>query len=209
MVPILLLAAAALLIAMQKLLHLVRVPRPNPKEVAGLLEAVRVRDGDTARRRAGRLRGPEGAMLRAGVEHLLGAKELIEELMFEKMLEARQNLQSRLSFISLTAASAPLLGLLGTVTGIINTFKLITVFGTGDAKTLSSGISEALITTEFGLIVAIPALLLHAYLSRRSKRLVDHMEQSAVALLNSLPADVALETPAESGTPAESTAASR
>jgi len=76
------------------------------------------------------------------------------------------------------------LGLLGTVTGIINTFKLITVFGTGDVKTLSGGISEALITTKFGLIVAIPSLLLHAFLSRKARGVVDQMEKAAVAFIN-------------------------
>jgi biopolymer transport protein ExbB len=88
--------------------------------------------------------------------------------------------------VAISAASAPLLGLLGTVTGIMNTFKLITVFGTGDVKTLSSGISEALITTEYGLIVAIPSLLLHAYLSRKARSIGDEMEKNALALMNEI-----------------------
>jgi biopolymer transport protein ExbB len=91
-----------------------------------------------------------------------------------------------LPFVAICATSAPLLGLLGTVTGIMNTFSLMTVFGTGDPKTLSSGISEALITTEYGLIVAIPSLLLHAFLSRRARRVLDEMEQVAIAFLNQL-----------------------
>jgi biopolymer transport protein ExbB len=73
---------------------------------------------------------------------------------------------------------------LGTVTGIINTFKLISAFGSGDAKTLSGGISEALVTTEFGLIVAIPSLLLHAFLNRKAKSHIDRMESIAVAVMN-------------------------
>ena len=79
-----------------------------------------------------------------------------------------------------------MLGLLGTVTGMIQTFKLITVFGTGDAKSLSSGISEALITTEFGLYVAIPALLAQALLSRKAKGTLSEMEQTSVAFVNGL-----------------------
>ena len=70
------------------------------------------------------------------------------------------------------------------MTGIINTFKLITVFGSGDVKTLSGGISEALITTEFGLIVAIPSLLLSAFLSRKARGLLDRMEGIALSFLN-------------------------
>jgi biopolymer transport protein ExbB len=104
--------------------------------------------------------------------------------MYEKMLDTRLKLQSYLPFVALAASAAPLLGLLGTVTGMINTFKLITVFGSGDARTLSSGISEALVTTEFGLIVAIPSLLLYAFLSRKARRLTDLMEKTAVSFLN-------------------------
>jgi hypothetical protein len=70
------------------------------------------------------------------------------------------------------------------VTGIINTFKLITVFGIGDVKTLSGGISEALITTKFGLIVAVPSLLLHAFLSRKARSAIDQMEKAAIAFAN-------------------------
>ena len=71
--------------------------------------------------------------------------------------------------------------------GLINTFNLISVFGTGDPRMLSSGISEALITTMYGLIVAIPALLLHAVVSRKAKGLLASMEQAAVAFVNGTP----------------------
>jgi len=123
-------------------------------------------------------------MLTAGVEHLREPRELIEEVMYETVLTTKLKLQSFLPFIAICAASAPLLGLLGTVTGIINTFKLITVFGSGDVKSLSGGISEALITTKFGLIVAIPSLLIHAFLSRSAKTITDRMEKAAVAFIN-------------------------
>jgi biopolymer transport protein ExbB len=125
-------------------------------------------------------------MLSAGVAQFDAPKDLIEEVMFEKLLHARTRLQRALPFIAVSAASAPLLGLLGTVTGIINTFKLLTVFGSGDVKMLSGGISEALITTEFGLIVAIPTLLSHAFLSRRARAVTDRMEQLAIAFLSEL-----------------------
>ena len=106
--------------------------------------------------------------------------------MYEKVLSTRLKIQSMLPFVAMSATCAPLLGLLGTVTGIIRTFKLITVFGSGDAKTLSSGISEALITTEFGLIVAIPSLLLHAFLSRKARGVIDQMEKATVAFINQI-----------------------
>ena len=123
-------------------------------------------------------------MLRVGADNLRQPRELIEEVMYEVVLKARLKLQSMLPFIAICAASAPLLGLLGTVTGIINTFKKLMIFGSGDVKSLSGGISEALITTKFGLIVAIPSLLLHAYLSRKAKRVVGDMETSAIEFVN-------------------------
>ena len=135
---------------------------------------------------AASIRGPAGEMLSAGIEHIQEPRDLVEEIMYEKILAAKLKLQSFLPFVAISASSAPLLGLLGTVTGIINTFKLITIFGSGDVKTLSGGISEALITTEFGLIVAIPSLLFHAFLSRKARGMLDQMEKAAVSLINQL-----------------------
>ena len=68
----------------------------------------------------------------------------------------------------------------------IKTFNLITIFGTGDAKSLSSGISEALVTTELGLCVAIPSLILHGLLSRMARQKIGDMEQTAVGFVNGL-----------------------
>jgi len=184
MVPIFALAAAALLVALYKWTRLAVLRRPSRKQVAALLDAVARRDEGAARERAAALKGPVGKMLAAGVEHLREPRELIEEMMYERVLTTRLALERGLSFIAISAASAPLLGLLGTVTGIITTFKLITVFGSGDVKTLSGGISEALITTEFGLIVAIPSLLLHAFLSRKVRGIIGQMETAAVGLVN-------------------------
>jgi len=184
MIPILVLAGAALIVALLKWFQLTRVRTPSRKAVTGLLEATKRGDYAEAGKRALTIQGPTGEMLRAGLDEVSRPKAFIEEVMFERMLETRLRLQGFLPFIAVSAASAPLLGLLGTVTGMINTFKMITVFGTGDAKTLSSGISEALITTEFGLVIAIPSLLLHAFLSRKARRFIDGMEKTAVSLLN-------------------------
>lgn len=86
--------------------------------------------------------------------------------------------------LEVVIGAAPLLGLLGTVTGMIDTFRVITLFGTSDPRLMSGGISEALTTTELGLAVAIPIMLLHAYISRRADHLIGEMEEKAVQLTN-------------------------
>ena len=184
MVPIFVLAGLALLVVLYKWGSMAFVSRARAASVQALFAAVARRDQAGAVAAAQAIKGPTGEMLQLGAAHLSEPRELIEELMYEKVMAARLKLTSMLPFVAISASSAPLLGLLGTVTGIMQTFKLITVFGTGDVKTLSSGISEALITTEYGLIVAIPSLLLHAFLSRKAKRLVDDMEKAALGFLN-------------------------
>lgn len=186
MYPILTLAFAALFVAVFKWLQLARIRKPSEKRIDTLLHAVAEHDDKTAAAEAAAVGGPTGRMLSVGVEHIKEPPALIEEVMYEKILTAKMKLNRFLPFVAISAAAAPLLGLLGTVTGIINTFKLITVFGSGDVKMLSGGISEALITTEFGLIVAIPSLLLHAFLSRKARATVARMEKAAIAFINQI-----------------------
>lgn len=184
--PILLFAFLATVTAAFKFFEIYTIKMPKPGSLHDILQALNAGDRDKAMDLARNIQGPSRQMLIDAVEHADESKELIEEVMYERMLELQPRLERMLPFIAVTAATAPLMGLLGTVTGMINTFKLITVFGTGDAKQLSSGISEALITTEFGLIVAIPALISHALLNRRSQAVMATMERMAVAFVNGL-----------------------
>ncbi len=110
-------------------------------------------------------------------------EEHLEARLYAVSLEIQAPLERYLGVLSVSAAAAPLLGLLGTVTGMIHTFRLITMFGTGDARLLSGGISEALVTTEAGLMVAIPALLVHAWCVRRVRRNASLHKQAALCLL--------------------------
>lgn len=186
MVPILGMAFAALAVAICKWIQLSRLRSPSDKQVKELLQAIADEDSARAAAVAGSVNGPAGDMLGAGIEHIDEPRELVEEVMFEQVLSAKLKLEKFLPFVAISASAAPLLGLLGTVTGIINTFKLITVFGSGDVKSLSGGISEALVTTMWGLIVAIPSLLLHAFLSRKARGIIDQMEKCAVSFMNQL-----------------------
>lgn len=184
--PILTFALLAFLTASFKVYEIYTVRMPEPGTLHHILKLLNDGKDKEAREYAESIPGPVGRMMRDAVDHADESKELVEEVMYERMLEVQPKLERLLPFIAVTAATAPLMGLLGTVTGMINTFKLITIFGTGDAKSLSSGISEALVTTEFGLIVAIPSLILHALLSRRAQGVMANMERMAVAYVNGL-----------------------
>ncbi|MEM9159914.1 MAG: MotA/TolQ/ExbB proton channel family protein [Verrucomicrobiota bacterium] len=189
--PILAFALLATAVACFKALEIYTIKKPSTEEVGKLFSSIKEADQPEAIKIANSMPGPLGKMFQAGTKNIFEDKETVEEILYEEMLDTKPKINRLLPFIAVTAATAPLMGLLGTVTGMINTFKLITIFGTGDAKSLSSGISEALITTEFGLIVAIPALIMHAILSRRAGSLIGDMEKSGVAFINSLPKEKA------------------
>jgi biopolymer transport protein ExbB len=108
----------------------------------------------------------------------------MESIVYEAILQESGPLDRFGSAILVIASVAPLLGLLGTVTGMIETFDMITEFGTGDPKLLSEGIAIALVTTELGLIVAIPALLLGSVLSAWARNIKRDMEHSALRITN-------------------------
>lgn len=108
----------------------------------------------------------------------------MENVLQEAILGEIPRIERFLSTLGMLAAIAPLLGLLGTVTGMINTFHVITYFGAGDPRMMSGGISEALVTTMLGLTVAIPIMLFHTLLSRRVETQIGTMEEKAVAFVN-------------------------
>ncbi|HAT08509.1 MAG TPA: flagellar motor protein MotA [Rhodobiaceae bacterium] len=109
--------------------------------------------------------------------------ETLELKLDDAILKEMPALERNLSLLKLLAGVAPLMGLLGTVTGMILTFQAITLFGTGDPKLMAGGISQALITTVLGLIVAIPILLLHAVAATRSREIVQILEEQAAGLI--------------------------
>lgn len=115
--------------------------------------------------------------------------EALEARMDELLLREASGLERGLSWVKLLAAMAPLLGLLGTVTGMIATFQAITLFGTGDPSMMASGISQALMTTVLGLVTAVPLLLAHLLLQGRSRQLARTLEAEASAWLASRLAD--------------------
>ncbi|NDV19831.1 flagellar motor protein MotA [Pseudodesulfovibrio sp. JC047] len=121
------------------------------------------------------------------LKYVGNTREIIENAFQEGLLKELPMLERFLPTLNVLAAVAPLLGLLGTVTGMINTFQIITVYGTGDPRMMSGGISEALVTTQLGLAVAVPIMILHHILERRVDRIIGDMEEKgtgfAVALM--------------------------
>lgn len=186
-VPILTFACLSIIASALKFIQIYKIKLPEKGSLHQILSKLKDGDNSAAAEAAKAIPYPIGDMLTQGVIHYKEPKELVEEVMYESVLETQPKLEKYLPLIAICAATAPLLGLLGTVTGMINTFQLITLFGTGDAQSLSSGISEALITTEFGLIVAIPALIMHALLSRKVAAVMSDMEKFAVIFVNGLP----------------------
>ncbi|MDQ8194292.1 MotA/TolQ/ExbB proton channel family protein [Coraliomargarita sp. SDUM461004] len=178
------LGAFCMLLAALKVIEVTSFKTPSSEQVQSVIKQIEAKDLKAAYSAAESIGGVGGAILRKGVENADEKRGTLEEILYEKILAARPKLERFLPFMALTAAAAPLLGLLGTVTGMINTFKLITVFGTGDASNLASGISQALVTTELGLVVAIPALIIHGLLARMAKQKIGDLEQIAVGFIN-------------------------
>jgi len=187
MAPLLAIGLAIFSVALFKWIQLTRIRLAKESDLQRVLRHLEKGEQDNALAHARSIPGLAGDMLATAVEHVDEKKEYIEEILYEKMLGARTKLERGLSFLALTATVGPLMGLLGTVMGMIATFKLISSFGSGDPKVLASGISEALIATASGMIVAIPALLLHAFLSRKAKGIIGSMEQTAVGFINGVP----------------------
>ncbi len=127
---------------------------------------------------------PLARVLLAGLQARHLEREDLENVLQEGILKEIPGLERFLSSLSMLAAIAPLLGLLGTVTGMINVFHIITLHGASDPRMMSGGISEALVTTMLGLTVAIPIMLFHTLLSRRVETQISTIEEKSVAFVN-------------------------
>jgi biopolymer transport protein ExbB len=184
--PIAFFGVLAVAVTAFKLLDITSIkplPATTLDEILGLVRQDKIPD---ALHLVSKIDGPAAAMLKTGLQNVHLSKELLEEFLFETLLSVKPKLERGVTSITLAASVAPLLGLLGTVTGMIETFKLLTLFGTGDAKSLSSGISQALITTEYGLVVAIPALILGAIVSRMVANRMANLESTMITFANGI-----------------------
>jgi len=126
---------------------------------------------------------PLGRVLAAYESNRGADTETIELKLSEAALKEMPDLTKGLLFIKVVAAVAPLMGLLGTVTGMIKTFQVITLYGAGDPKMMAGGISQALMTTVLGLCVAIPMVLLHTVVSGKSRKIVNILQSQSAGLV--------------------------
>ncbi|MEE8338778.1 MAG: MotA/TolQ/ExbB proton channel family protein [Xanthomonadales bacterium] len=126
---------------------------------------------------------PLGRVLAVYSDHPDVDIETLELKLDEAILRETAPIETGLSFIKVLYVVAPLLGLLGTVVGMIGTFQMITLFGTGDPRMMAGGISTALVTTVLGLVVAIPLTLLHSFLQGKAKTLIQVLEEQAAGLI--------------------------
>ncbi|WP_226642147.1 MotA/TolQ/ExbB proton channel family protein [Microbulbifer variabilis] len=126
---------------------------------------------------------PLGRVLAVAEENKGVDGETLELKMEEAVLKERPAIESGLNLLKIIAMVAPLLGLLGTVTGMIVTFQAITIFGAGDPRAMAGGISSALITTVLGLCVAIPTVLMHTIVNARAKRVLHILEEQSAGIV--------------------------
>lgn len=186
-IPILLVGLVALALTVERLLFLARVRHNTDELMTRVTELVSQGDWEAALRATTPHRNqPTGRVLIAGLQHRGENREIIESSLSEAILRETPRLERFLSALKVAAAVAPLLGLLGTVTGMINTFQVITTHGTGDPRLMAGGISEAMVTTQVGLAVAIPVMMIASFLGSRAHKLSQDMEEKGLALMGAL-----------------------
>jgi biopolymer transport protein ExbB len=173
-----------LLLVLGRILILWRAGANTKSLIAEVGKLVVTGEVAAAKERCEAAKGAAARVLTRTLEHIDVEREELEDVVTESILHELPTLERFGSAILVFAAVAPLLGLLGTVTGMISTFDIITEFGTGDPKMLSGGISEALVTTQLGLIVAIPLLLIGNVLKGWAGNITTHMERGALRLMN-------------------------
>ncbi|MCB1130260.1 MAG: MotA/TolQ/ExbB proton channel family protein [Verrucomicrobiae bacterium] len=181
---ILALGTVSFLLAIFKVFEITRLHVPSRTIINSIIDDLLDGNQGPALRKAETITGPCRDLVVTGVERFNDKRRVLEEALFEKLVTIKPRLDRFLPFMGLTAAAAPLMGLLGTVLGIIKTFQAMALYGTGNAKSFSAGISEALITTAQGLIVAIPVLVVHGLLKSLSKGRYGEIEGIAIALVN-------------------------
>jgi len=176
----------ALIMIAQKINDITRLAVDAPPEIRAFLENVAAGSWSKAEESARLLKPPLRELFMTGLQYGDSRKEILEEHLEAVLLRQRLHFERRLPLLAVIATAAPLMGLLGTVVGMVRTFALITVFGTGNAGKLASGISEVLVATELGLVVAIPTLIAHGFLAQRIQKNLSLLERYALEFVTAV-----------------------
>nr|WP_279307111.1 MotA/TolQ/ExbB proton channel family protein [Marinobacter sp. BGYM27] len=183
MVPIIACSILALAIILERFWSL-RVSRVAPQTTLNeLWRWIKKKELNARKLKALQASSPMGRVLAGGLMNAKHGREIMKESIEQEASQVIHELERFLNPLGTVATITPLLGLLGTVIGMIKVFAEIQLAGVGDAGNLAGGISEALMTTAAGLSVAIPALICHRYFLRRVDELVVNMEQEAIKLV--------------------------
>ena len=183
-IPIVIFGVVSALIALFKVVQLWRLPRVKRVVSGKAMESI---NGSTESGSLGSCSDNSFEGMQHALYHIAKHAETSaqrDDELFSQLQQDKIKLEKYNGTIAVTAAVAPLLGLLGTVSGMIETFRMMTAFGASDPEVISGGIAKALVTTELGLVVAIPALILNAVLSRKSRQYYDELESFALVLSN-------------------------
>jgi len=186
MVPIIIASILALAITVERFWTLRATKIAPPDLLSQVWGWMKNKQLDAGKIRTLRESSPLGNVLASGLINSRHGRQIMKESIEEVASHEIHEMERYLNALGTVAAVAPLMGLLGTVIGMIKVFAEIMAQGTGQANLLAGGISEALITTAAGLVVAIPALICHRILQRRVDEIVVFMEQEAIKLVDVL-----------------------
>ncbi len=183
MIPILICSVVSLAIILERFWSL-QARKVAPRHLVAQIYHMKKNNRlDTQAIKTLRAQSPLGRVLAAGLANLNHSREVMKEAIEESGRHVVHHLERYLSTLGTIASISPLLGLLGTVIGMIKVFTVITAQGVGNPSLLAGGISEALVTTAAGLTVAIPSLMAHRYFRRQIDEHVIAMEQEAIKLV--------------------------
>ncbi len=177
---ILAVGALSLLLILSKIRDLSRLEVDGAERILDFLGALPTASAAELRQRMEGLKSTTRELYGVGLKYKDAGRIALEERLRTVLLRQRLFYERRLPLLAVIATAAPLMGLLGTVVGMVRTFALITVFGTGNAGKLASGISEVLVATELGLMVAIPTLIAHGFLAHRIHKNLATLETYAI-----------------------------
>jgi biopolymer transport protein ExbB len=189
MLPIMLCSVAALAITLERFFALNPKKVVPPNLVAQVWSWIKNNQIDSNKLRDLRQTSPLGLLLATGIVNARHGRDVMRESIESASSVVLLELERYQNALGTVAMIAPMLGLVGSVFGIIQVFNDIRIHGSGDAAALAGGIAEALITTASGLVVAIPATMMHRYFNGRIATLVVQLEQESVKLMDALLGD--------------------